>query len=453
MKLVLVEDDATVRFTVRDALVERGYSVAECADGWAGLHAIETEPFDLLLTDVRLPGVDGLTLFRKARQVRPGAGIVLMTAYASTEDAVAVMREGARDYVQKPFDIDELLLRLARVRDEVQFHRSMEAGGAVPAEQVILGTSPATRALLERIEAAAATDASVLISGEMGTGKELCARTIHAHSRRWTLPFLVVDCASVPQGQLALGLFGAEADPDVQGGRRRHGRLEDANGGTLYLEEVGALAAEDQAKLFRVIETWTFDPVGSARPIQVNVRFIAGTTRDLAADTSRGLFRSDLFYRLDAVDIRVPSLRERREDLPALAAQLLSQIAARDERPAPILAPAAAAALATWDFPGNFDELLHALERAVVLAHGDVVDIQHLPAEVAGLSGQGASEAVTGGPDGVRPLGEAVAQFEREYIRRTLEKVGGHRTRAAALLGISRKSLWQRLRESRPGDD
>ncbi len=453
MKLLLIEDDDTVRFTVRDALEEHGYTVVECADGSAGLRAIETEPFDLLLTDVRLPGVDGVRLFRQARQIRPGAGVVLMTAFANMDDAVAVMREGARDYVLKPFDMDELLLRIAGVRDEVQVRRSMEAGGASPAAYLIQGNSPASRALRERIEAAAASDASVLITGEMGSGKELCARTIHARGRRWTMPFVVLDCASIPEERFALEVFGAGSDPAAPAGRRRPGRLEDANGGTLFLDEVDALPAASQARLLRVIETSTFDPVGSARPIPANVRLISATRRDLAADVAQGRFRNDLYYRLNVIDVAVPALRDRREDLPALAAQFLSQIAVRDERSAPTLGPAATAALATWGFPGNLRELMHALERAVALCWGDVIGIEHLPHDIVAAPHRGPAQAIDAPGADIRPLGDAVAQFKHEYMRRALERVGGHRARAAALLGISRKSLWQRLRDATRDDD
>lgn len=452
MKLILVEDDDAVRFTVRDALEEHGYDVVECSDGLYGLRAIETEPFDVLLTDVKLPGVDGISLFRRARQVRPGAGVVLMTAYANMDDAVAVMREGARDYVAKPFDMDELLLRVARVREEVQVRRSMETGNAAPVAHALEGTSPEIQTLGKQIETASASDAAVLITGEMGAGKQLCGRTIHARSRRWTLPFVVFDCASIGDDQFGLELFGAEEQVG-QTRKRRPGRLEDANGGTLFLEEVGALSLSAQAKLLRTIESSMFYPEGSSLQIRVNVRLMASTRRDLAARVEQGRFNRELHLRLAVLEAHVPPLRARREDLPALVGRLLSEIAARNERSAPVLDSVAAAALMKWDFPGNLSELLHTLERAVALSDGDTIRLSHLPADIATAPDRADRPPLPAEGTALQPLGDAVARFEREYIQRALEQVGGHKTRAAALLGISRKTLWERLREDGGDDD
>jgi len=446
LHLLLVEDDRIVRVTVRDALADAGYDVAECADGAAAASLLESRPFDLVLCDVRLPGMDGVSLFRRARALQPAPAVVLMTAYASTEDAVAVMREGARDYVLKPFEMDELLLRLGRVRDELLLRRRVEEGAPVAEGDLesLAGDSPAMRLVRERVEAAAAGEVAVLLVGETGTGKDLAARLVHARSRRARRPFVAVNCAAVPEALFEAEMFGHEKGAFTGADRRRQGRFEAADGGTLFLDEVGELAPSCQAKLLRAVETSSFEPVGSSRTVHVDVRVIAATNRDLAGPAAQGGFRRDLYYRLNVVDVRLPPLREHRQDVLPLAGRFLRDIAARQERPMPELEPAAAAALEAWDWPGNVRELVHALERAVALSRGAPLAVHHLPDEIAASAVPAAPSAA------LQPLERAVGDFERRYIERALEHTGGHRGRAAALLGISRKSLWERLRDAPP---
>ncbi len=294
MKLLLAEDDRIVRITVRDALADDGYAVTECADGGSALRAVESEAFEIVLTDVRLPGLDGIALFRAVRRLNPRAAVVLMTAFADADDAVVVMREGAKDYVQKPFEIDELLLRIRRVRDEIAFRARMEAGEGPSQPELLRGESPAMVRLRERVDAAAASDVAVLLTGETGTGKDLCARTIHERSRRAGKPFVVVNCAAIPETLFESDLFGHEKGAFTGADRRRTGRFEAANGGTIFLDEVGELATGGQAKLLRVLESSTFEPVGTSRSVKVDVRVLAATNRDLAAEVARGAFRRDL---------------------------------------------------------------------------------------------------------------------------------------------------------------
>jgi DNA-binding NtrC family response regulator len=452
MRILLAEDDRIVRITVRDALEEAGYAVTECADGAAALAALEREPFDIVLTDVRLPRVGGLELFRHARRLLPDAGVILMTAFADADDAVEVMREGAKDYLQKPFEIEELLLRLGRVRDELAFRRRQAEGPASSSAPgaIIRGDSAPIRLLLDRVAAAAASDVPVLITGETGTGKDLCARAIHEGSGRAAKPFVVVNCAAIPEPLFESELFGHEKGAFTGAERRRVGRFEAASGGTLFLDEVGELTPGNQARLLRALETSSFEPVGSNRTVKVDVRVIAATNRDLPGELSRGTFRRDLFYRLNVIDLRTPPLRERRSDIPILVAAFLGEIAARQGRPVPELEATAVAALSAHDYPGNVRELHHALERAVALARGRPITVDHLPPDMApALAAPDAGAAAGAGELG--PLGEAVDRFEQAYIQRALAQTGGHRARAAALLGISRKSLWERLRDaSRP---
>jgi len=462
-KLLLVEDERIVRITVRDALAKAGYRVTDLSDGSAALRAVEAERFDIVLTDVRLPGLDGIALFRRIRQIHTDAAVLLFTAHAELDDAVAVMREGARDYIQKPFEMEELLLRLGRVRQELAFRRAMEAGASdrpTAGRMPIRGISSATRRLVERIEAAAASDVNVLITGETGTGKDLCARTIHDRSRRAGKPFVAVNCAAFPETLLEAELFGHEKGAFTGADRRRVGRFEAANEGTLLLDEIGELPLAAQVKLLRVLETSTFEPLGTSKSVAVNVRIIAATNRDLAAAVATGAFRQDLYYRLNVVDIETPPLRRRPGDIPILVSEFLADIASRQERPVPPLDPSAVAALATYGFPGNVRELIHALERAVAVARGGVIRLEHLPPAIASsvtgeVDGDGDGDDVDDG-DRVEPLASAIARFERQYVRRVLERTGGHRGRAAALLGISRKALWLRLRgegEPEPEED
>lgn len=449
MKVLLVEDDRIVRITVRDALEDAGYEVVEQMDGAAAARLLDAETFDILISDIRLPSLDGISLFRRARQLQPAPAVVLMTAFADTEDAVTVMREGAHDYVLKPFEMDELLLRLGRVSDELLFQRHVGEGaaGAPALGDELSGDSPAMKAVRERVEAAAATDVPVLIVGETGTGKDLVARLIHDRSSRAGGPFVAVNCAAVPEGLFEAEMFGHEKGAFTGADRRRVGRFEAAQRGTLLLDEVGELSLVNQAKLLRALESSTFEPLGSSRTVRVDVRVLAATNRDLADAMARGTFRRDLFYRLNVIDLTLPALRERRSDIPLLAGRFLADIARRQNRAVPVLTPAAAAALATHDYPGNARELLHALERAVALSRGASIGLEHLPVEVAGS--QGGDWPRSPPPGELQPLDEAVQQFERQYIQRVLERTGGHRGRAASVLGISRKSLWERLKEVR----
>jgi DNA-binding NtrC family response regulator len=450
VKLLLVEDDRVVRITVSDALADAGYSVTAVADGTAALRALDAESFDLMLADIRLPGADGITVFRHARRVQPDLAALLMTAYGDVADAVAVMREGARDYLTKPFEMSELLVRLARVSGELQIRRRLESGGAIATDRSgLLGESPAMGRLRDQVAQAAASDLPVLLAGETGTGKELCARAIHAGSRRSGRPLVAINCAAIPESLFESELFGHERGAFTGADRKRAGRFDAAAGGSILLDEVGELGLQAQAKLLRVLEDGSFQPVGSDRTVRADVRLIAASNRDLAAEVARGTFRKDLYYRLNVIQIRIPPLRERGADVAQLIGAFVPQIAAREGKMAPSLDASAAAALGAYPYPGNVRELLHALERGVAMTRDGVVRLEHLPAEFAPALPSGSASALgPAGEPGLQPLGNAVREFEQGYIRRALEESGGRKAQAAQLLGISRKSLWERLREA-----
>lgn len=446
LRVLLAEDDRIIRITLRNALQKAGYHVTECPDGASALRAAELEPFDVALSDVRLPQVDGITLFRRLRQAQPGISVLLMTAYANASDAVEVMRAGARDYITKPFELDELLLRIERVRRELDFRKQMESGSATPRPTTSFGAaSAAGRWLCERIDSAGMSDSSVLLTGETGTGKDRCARAIHERSRRADKAFVAVNCAAIPDTLFESELFGHERGAFTGADRRKAGRFELADGGTLFLDEIGELSAAAQAKLLRALDTMTFEPLGSLRSVCVNVRLVTATNRDLGDAVEAGAFRADLFYRLGVIDIHVPPLRERRGDIPLLLSDFLHEISERQGRPMPTLDASAVAALATYDYPGNVRELIHAVERAVSVARDSIIRVDDLPARIAAVEDREHATAPVD-PELVEPLAQATRRFERDYVLRVLAKVDGHRGRAAALLGISRKSLWERLR-------
>ena len=448
LEILIVDDDAATRMSVAYALSDAGHRVTEAADGGIAEALIAEQVFDVAICDVRLPKVDGLTLFRKLRQQSPGTATILMTAYAAIPDAVATLREGAYDYVTKPFDAEEFTLRVIgriaerrALRQELEHARAQLASREVGA--AIIGHSPPIVRLLERIDTVAQSEAPVLVMGESGTGKELVARTVHARSPRRAKPFVAVNCAAFPDTLLEAELFGHERGAFNGAVRKREGRFKAADGGTLFLSEVADIPLPVQAKLLRVLQEGAIDPLGTSTKVPVDVRIISATHQNLKERIAEGRFREDLFYRLNVLDLTVPPLRERRGDLPLLLQYFLTRLTPAGKVP-PGISPRAWATLSEYSFPGNVREFAHAIERALVLAHGSEIDLEHLPADIVGPSappttnGQGAS---------IRPLSVAVKEFERQYLLRALNVAGGRRGVAAELLGISRKNLWEKLRQ------
>ena len=451
LDILLVDDEPTIRLSVGDALEDAGHRVTRAADGEAAARHISEHRFDAVISDIRMPGMDGLTLFRRIRDRSPETDVILITAYGAVEDAVAALKEGARDYLTKPFDTAELLLRVDRLAERHALTRALADARRTLAERapesIIIGRSPPMVRLIERIETFAAADAPVLILGESGTGKELVARELHRHGSRASGPFVAVHCAAFPETLIEAELFGHERGAFTGAVRRRDGRFRAADRGTLFLDEVAEIPLPAQAKLLRVLQEGTFEPLGTNTPVRVDVRIVSATHRDLKQCVAAGTFREDLYYRLRVLDVKVPPLRARPGDLPLLVEHFLARFAGPNP---PIVSPAAWEALARHAFPGNVRELEHAIQHAVVLARGDEIRRRHLPDDIVGDT----TDATTEPDEGkLLPLADALATFERAYLLRALREAGGRKAQTAELLGISRKNLWEKLKAHGVRDD
>ncbi len=450
LDILLVDDEPDFRMLVGDALRDAGHRVTVAANGAEGLTLISSNVFDVMICDIRLPKVDGLTLFRRVRQESPSTDVILITAHAAVSDAVAALKEGATDYITKPFDIDEVVLQMERIAAQRALKRELEQARAELLQRkttgtngagAIIGRSPPMLRLLDRIETIAQSDAPVLITGESGTGKELVARTLHDRSARRAKPFIAVNCAAFPETLLEAELFGHERGAFTGAVKRRDGRFKAADGGTLLLDEIAEVPLPAQAKLLRVLQEGTVEPLGTNEVTRVDVRIISATHRNLRERIKEGRFREDLYYRLNVLDIEIPPLRDRRGDMPLLLQYFLNKFA-QPGKPAPTISPRAWAVLSQYHFPGNVREFAHAIEHAVVLAGGGEIDVEHLPAGITGTVDGGASN-----PSGnLRSLSAALKEFEHEYLMRALAQANGKKMKAAEILGISRKNLWEKLR-------
>ena len=442
LDVLLVDDEPTLRLSVGDALEDAGHLVTRAADGRAGLDRARERVFDVVVSDIRMPGMDGISLFRAIKELSPETSVILMTAYGAVEDAVAALREGAYDYLTKPFDVDELLVRVGRISERQALRRELtQARGELAKSdgaRELIGRSPAMNRLVDRTDTLAPSDAPVLIQGESGTGKELVARRLHALSNRTGAPFVAVHCAAFPETLIEAELFGHERGAFTGAVRRRDGRFVVASSGTLFLDEVAEIPLPAQAKLLRALQEGVIERLGASEPVKVDVRILSATHRDLKQCVREGTFREDLYYRLKVLDVRVPPLRERKADLPLLVEHFLRGF----DPDSPGLTPRAWAALKGYNFPGNVRELEHAVHHGAVLARGEEIGLAHLPEDIVG---EDPHETAMDGE--IAPLSVAVKAFEIDYLRRALQHTGGKKARAAELLGISRKSLWEKLRD------
>ncbi len=438
MALILVVDDEPgIREMLRAALARDGHRVTAASSGEEALARLRDEGCDLLLTDLAMPGMDGVELLRRVQEIAPEVPSIVITAYGSKETAIEAMRHGAVNYLEKPFDIEEMRLHVRRalrhreLRDE---NRRLRA--RIAAEREIIGHSQAIARVREMVARIAPTDSTVLVTGESGTGKEVIARAIHAASPRREAPFVGINCAAIPSDLLESELFGHVRGAFTGADRARSGLLEAARGGTLFLDEIGDMPPEMQAKLLRVLQERKVRRVGGDQEIPVDVRVIAATHRDLPTLVREGRFREDLYYRIHVIRIDVPPLRERREDLPEFVRHFLRRHAERMGRRIERIEPAFLEALARHDWPGNVRELENVIERAVALAPGDALVPEVLPPEI--LEGSAGAREL---PPGAFDLERHLEEERRRYMEAALRACGGVQTRAAERLGMTFRSF------------
>ena len=452
----LVDDDASIRWVLERALRNGGMTPRAFEAAEPALDALRRESPDVLITDIRMPGQSGLELLRKIRDARPALPVIVMTAHSDLGSAVSAYEGGAFEYLPKPFDIDQAV---ALVRRAANANLQAAAdGGATPRIPELLGRAPAMQQVFRAIGRLARSSVTVLITGESGTGKELVARALHDHRPRAGKPFIALNTSAIPADLLESELFGHDKGAFTGADAQRRGRFEQADGGTLFLDEIGDMSTPLQTRLLRVLAEGEFYRVGGQTPIRVDVRVIAATHQDLQDRVSRGLFREDLYHRLNVIRVELPPLRARAEDLPDLLDHYL-KVAARELGVEPkALAKDAEAALAAYSWPGNVRELVNLCRRLSVLAPGSEVRVEDLPAELAAASAVDPGDAdwakaLAGWADrqamsGKRPLlDEALPEFERVLIRAALKRTQGHRQEAAKLLGWGRNTLTRKLKE------
>jgi two-component system, NtrC family, response regulator HydG len=441
-RVLVVDDEPSARLGLEKLLRQDGFVVDVAEDGVEALAVASERSPDVVVTDLKMPNLDGLGLLGKLRELSPSLPVIVVTALGEVSSAVAAMRAGAEDFLTKPVDVDALVVSIERalerraLRTETEDLRRQlreQEGGGLGG---MLGASPAMQRIYRMARQVAGARATVLITGESGTGKGELARAIHAHGPRADKPFIALHCASIAETLLESELFGHEKGSFTGADKRRLGRFEQAQGGTLFLDEVGEIPAATQVKLLRVLQERTFERVGGNESVSVDVRLVAATNRDLAADVEEGRFREDLFYRLNVVHIDMPPLRLRDTDVLMLANHFLRRFAADNHRDIRGFADRARAKLVAHRWPGNVRELENAIERAVVLCDGAQIEEEHLPVDVAPIA-----------KGGIRVPGSTMAEIERFAILSTLEAAGGSTTKAAEMLDISVRTIQYRLHD------
>jgi DNA-binding NtrC family response regulator len=444
---LIVDDERRLAELLSASIADRGYRTIVCASAEEALEAFDPVTIDLVITDLRMPGLDGRTLLNEIRARAPDMPVVLITAYTSMRDAVEMVKEGAFDYISKPFEMDEILATLERalklgdaMRENARLRSEIE--GRLGFEQLV-GTSPAFRHVIEQIGEVCVSRATVLLTGESGTGKEVVARAIHLNSPRKSKPFIAVNCAAIPEGLIESELFGHVKGAFTGAISHRRGRFADADQGTVFLDEIGDMPVAVQAKILRVLQERSFEPVGSGRTEKVDTRVIAATNRDLRQAVARSSFREDLFYRLNVFPIALPALRDRKEDIPALAQHFLKFATETIGKRVVGVTPAALAAMSNYHWPGNLRELQNCVERAVIVARASTIDVPDLPRDLfdQGAKTERASRRRTD------DLDKELARLEKSFILDALRETNGVQSKAAKLLGINERSLWHRVKK------
>jgi DNA-binding NtrC family response regulator len=452
LRILIVDDDEALRESLALVLSAEEYEVLAAADADGALAVLEKGPVDVVLCDLRMPGIDGLELLPQLARRLPGATLILMSAHGGPELAIEAMQRGAYDYLAKPFTPSEALLTIRKARERERLRREnallRRDVQRVVGERPVVAASEAMIEVLELVERAAEFKSTVLLTGESGTGKEVLARVIHAQSPRRNDAFVAVNCAAIPENLLESELFGHARGAFTGADRARRGLFVEADGGTLFLDEIGELTPPLQAKLLRALQEEEVRPVGESKPRKVNVRVLAATARDLEREVASGGFREDLFYRLNVLRVRVPALRERRQDIPLLVDHFLARFGVSLGKPVRELTEDALQKLVAYAWPGNVRELENVIERAVILCRSDRIGIRDLPPNVTAPTQLP--------PSGGAPefsLRAARRGCETEAIQRALAATNGNRTHAARLLGISHRALLYKLKEYALQDD
>ena len=438
--LLIIEDDKIMRVTLTDYLMSKGHEVVACPLGKDGITVFHKEEFSLVISDVMLPDMNGLDILKKIKEKVPNAVVLIITAYGTIKDAVEALKLGAFDYITKPFALEEFNLIINRalevkeLRDEnIRLKKNLSECFSFPN---IIGDSPEMNNVYDLIGKVSKIDSTVFILGESGTGKELVATTIHYQSDRRKGPFIKVNCAALPENLIESELFGVEKGAFTGADRRKAGRFERADKGTIFLDEIGDLSAGVQTKLLRVLQDGSFERVGGTKTLKVDARVITATNKNIEEEIQEGGFREDLYYRLNVIPIRMPALRERKEDISPLIDSFLANYNCAFGKKVS-LSSEAITALFDYDYPGNVRELKNILERLVGLASTEVISIDSLPEHVAKQQGKMTATV---------SLAEVSAEAEKVHIMKTLKSAKGNKTRTAELLGISRKTLWEKMK-------
>jgi two-component system response regulator AtoC len=449
--ILVVDDDPQMQFFLKEALERQQYHVTVKATAEAALMALKASAYDLVLMDVRLPGMNGLDAVAEIQTFDPRTPIIVMTAHGTRETALEAVRRGAYDYFTKPFRLDEMEIIVRRALEKkqlaVEIDQLREQLAAGPRRGRLVGSSRAMEEVRHLIDRAAPTDSTVLVLGESGTGKELIAEAIHEHSSRRARPFVKLNCAAIPETLLESELFGHEKGAFTGAVARKLGKFEQANGGTLLLDEIGDMSLATQAKILRALQERELQRVGGNQTIKVDVRILASTNKDLEKAVKEGTFRDDLYYRLNVVTIKVPALRERRDEIHELADHFLADANQRLNRRVMRLAPDALAALMEYGWPGNVRELRNVIERAVVVNDADVLALDSFPSPIKPSEASGATTRWETLQD--LSLDEKVAHLERAFVLDALTRSSGVQAAAARMLGITERSVWHLVKKHR----